>query len=84
MVGRSLCAQYEDVCAKYAPQFLNNMSVSYIKILLVADMIWKWGWNDELSIDTRMKSFWSAVGVVGGAGCNAEEWAVKGYLRSLA
>jgi hypothetical protein len=60
------------------------MSVSYIKLLAVPSLIWKFGWTDELSIDSRMKGIWGLVGSTGGAGCNPEEWAIKGYLRSFA
>ena len=61
------------------------MSVSYIKLLTIPmAIILKFGWTDELSIDTRMKGIWGLVGVSGGSGCNPEEYAVKGFLRSLA
>jgi hypothetical protein len=84
MVARSLCAQYEFLCTKHAPRFLKKLSVSYIKLLLIPATILKHGWTDELSIDSRMKAIWGAVGVTGGAGGNPEEWAIIGYLRSLA
>lgn len=84
MVSRSLCAQYEFLCTKHAPRFLKKLSVSYIKLLLIPATILKHGWTDELSIDSRMKAIWGAVGVTGGAGGNPEEWAIIGYLRSLA
>ena len=69
---------------KYAPKFMTSMSVSYIKLLAVPSLIWRFGWTDELSIDSRMKGIWGLVGCTGGAGCNPEEWALKGFLRSLA
>jgi hypothetical protein len=31
-----------------------------------------------------MKHIWGLVGSAGGAGCNPEQWAIKGYLRSVA
>jgi hypothetical protein len=84
MAARSLTAQFEMLCFNYVPRFFKNLGVSYIKLLLVPDFIWRFGWTDELSIDTRMKAFWGKVGVAGGAGGNAEEWAITGFLRSLA
>jgi hypothetical protein len=83
IAARSLCAQFEDWCAKYAKRFLKKLSVSYIKLLTVPAAIWKHGWTDELAIDSRMKLIWGAVGVTGGAGGNPEEWALTGFHRPL-
>jgi hypothetical protein len=80
---KSLCAQFEHLCAKYAKRFLKKLSVSYIKLLTVPAAILKHGWTDELAIDSRMKGIWGSVGVTGGCGGNAEEWALKGFNRSL-
>jgi hypothetical protein len=38
----------------------------------------------EVSIDAKMKSIWGVVSKKGGAGSNPEDWAVTGYLRSMA
>ena len=82
--AQSLLAQYEDLCGKYYPTGLKSLSISYIKILSVAESIRKHGWTDELATDSRMKPFWGAVGVTGGVGAQeTEEWAMTGFLRSL-
>jgi len=83
IAAKSLCAQYEYLCATYLPRFLKKLSVSYIKLLTVPVAIWKHGWTDELAIDSRMKTIWGSVGVTGECKGTTEEWALKAFLRSL-
>ena len=84
IAGQSLCAQYEMLTLKYNRKFLKKCCVSYIKMLLAPSAIMKFGYVWEVIIDAKMKTIWGVVSKKGGAGGSAEEWAVTGYLRSLA
>lgn len=69
---------------RYNKRFLKKCSVSYIKMLLTPSAIVKFGYVWEVSIDAKMKAIWGVVSKKGGAGTNPEDWAVTGYLRSMA
>jgi hypothetical protein len=68
-----MLAQYEDLALKYHPNYLNKCSVSYMKQLLTPAAIWKFGWVDELSIDSRVKILNQKIGKAGGSGGSPEE-----------
>lgn len=84
VAAQSLCAQYETLTLKYNRRFIRKCSISYIKMLLTPSAIMKFGYVWEVSIDAKMKAIWGVVSKKGGAGTNAEDWAVTGYLRSIA
>ena len=79
-----MLAQYEDLAIKYNKKFLLKCSVSYMKQFLTPMAIWKFGWVDELSIDSRMKYVFEKISKSGGSGGSPEFQAVKCQLRDMA
>ena len=78
-----MLAQYEDLAMKYNSKFLKRCSVSYAKQLLTPSHIFKFGWVDELSIDTKMKLVWGVLDRGGGAGGNPEDRAISLCIRRM-
>jgi hypothetical protein len=81
-LSRSLLAQFENLAALYNPKFTRRSSVSIAKLLIVPSSIWKFGYFNELSIDSKMGNVWSKIkNTGGGSGGNPESMAMKWNAR---
>jgi len=86
---KSMMAQFEVLAMKRSSKFLKGkyLSCSYMKELLKCYEIWKFGLSKQrngLSIDEISKIIKQPIDPTGGAGGNAEQAMLRGWLRRLA